>query len=218
MQALPSTSGNMETINRAPFNEVAEQWLIKIYKQEFVRLHRYAIRIVHNKMEAEEIVAQGFVKLFGQLCDNSNKFSSPAHAKAYLLRVISNSCCSWLRQRRSFTVCEPAESIMDDHHLVLELERQDLLQHLLHLIDQLPTQLQQVAILYFKEGLSSEEIEQRLHLNKGVLRVYRSRVIKKLREMMCNERGAVRLNQIKYSGTINMLDEKFSTRPVSNLL
>lgn len=202
MQALSSISGNMENNNQPHFSEAPGQWLANTYRQEFVGLKMIAVRMVHNEMEAEEIVGQCFAKFGRELCANPGKFSSSAHAKAYLVKSIRNECCSWLRKKRPVIVCEPPEAIMDDHQLVLELEKRDMLVHALSLIDRLPRKLRQVAMLYFKEGLTYEEIEKRLQVRKSVLHIYKSRAISKLREMV---------NKRKHDG-------KLSGRPVRDLL
>lgn len=204
----------MNNNNLAPSQEATEQWLGIIYQQEFVKLKMYAVRIIHHEMDAEYIVSQGFFKLASELNKDPHKFASRANAKAYLTRIIKNDCCSWCRKKRPVMVGEPPEAIMDEYHFVLELEKQDRLQHILPLIEQLTPQLRQVAMLLFKEGLTSKEVEKRLGLKKDALRVYKNRVIGKLREMVYNRKNTA----INFAELLNSQDEKKSTQPVTNLL
>lgn len=217
MQALPSISDNMDNNNQTTYREEIEQWLINIYLQEFAGLKMYAVHILHNETDADNIVGQGFEVLARELCNNPGKFSSPAKAKAFLTTVIRNKCYSWLRKKQPVTMYESAEAmeaIMDEDHLVSMLEERDRLQHILSLLDKLPTQLQQVALLYLKEGLTCEEVEKRLHIKKTVLRVYKSRLVHKLREMVCSRKNIT----IKYAEALNIQDERSSAQPVNNLL
>jgi RNA polymerase sigma factor (sigma-70 family) len=183
-QARPLIGGNMKNNNPTPVSKVNEQWLMNTYQLNFVSFKVYAIRIVHNEIDAENIVGQCFAKMARTIVEEPNKFSSSAHAKAFLIAVIKNDCCSWLRKKLPVITDEHAGGIMDEHQLVLELEKQDLLRHLLSLIHELPPKLQDVAILFFKEGLTTKEVEQRLHLPNEVLRVYKSRAVSKLRAMV----------------------------------
>lgn len=88
----------MNKNNLVPFSTATEEWLINIYQQEFVGLKMYAVRIVRNETDAEQIVGQGFFKLNRELCKNPGKFPSQARAKAYLTTIIKNDCRSWFRK------------------------------------------------------------------------------------------------------------------------
>lgn len=79
---------------------------------------------------------------------------------------------------------EAIEAIMDDRHLMFELERRDQLQYLLSLIKLLSPKMQEVAMLFFMQNLTVEEVQERLNVSKRSLLVDKSRVLGRLREMV----------------------------------
>ncbi len=182
-----STVCYMSQQNLKPFpaGESDDKWIARIYNEEYIRLKGYALKSISNEHDAEDIVGNAFAKLAGIIEKKPAKLESYTHAKAYLATIIRNACIDYLRKSGRVKELSPSdETIADDQLLVTELEEHDLWKHLLTLIEHLPTQLRGVIKLSFKEGLTIEEISQRLNLSKEVVYVYKSKAIKRLRELL----------------------------------
>ncbi|AXY74773.1 sigma-70 family RNA polymerase sigma factor [Paraflavitalea soli] len=164
--------------------------LVQIYQNEFVPFKAYATKRVHNEIEAEIIVWKSFEKLEQQLTQNPQKFTSLAHAKFYLATIIRNACTDFLQRTGFVSNLDSIETLADEQLILSILEKRDLLTKVKSLITVLPPKLQEVAQLFFIEGVTMEQAEQRLHQSSEVIRVNKSRALIKLREL------AIRKKQI----------------------
>jgi RNA polymerase sigma-70 factor (ECF subfamily) len=173
----------MSKNNLHPVQGPNDQWLIDIYNEEFTSLKGFALKLTGDELEAEEIVGHSLAKLAEKINDAPGHITSYTHAKAYLATIVRNACYDYLAKRGKVTQLEAAEAIPDET-LLLELEKRDFREHLLTLIEQLPDQLREVINLFFREGCTIEEVEERLGLSKSVIYVYKTRAIKRLREIM----------------------------------
>jgi RNA polymerase sigma factor (sigma-70 family) len=175
-----------------------------------------AMHIMHDEFEADEIVGESFAALAKKLLETPGVFPSTAYAKAYLVSILRNKCCSWLRKKRPITVGEREEMIIDEHFLLQELEKRDMMLQLQTLIDDLPPLLNRVAVLFFKNGLSCEEAARELNLEKQVVLVYKSRAFKKLKEMAIARNYTERIDQKTPARVVNLNDGKLGSKAVGD--
>jgi RNA polymerase sigma-70 factor (ECF subfamily) len=79
--------------DRPPSTGTAREWLGALYDAHGAALFRYALMILADRSEAEDVVQQVFVSALGAARD----IASPL---AYLRRATRNECYSVLRRRR----------------------------------------------------------------------------------------------------------------------
>ncbi|MCP9472548.1 MAG: sigma-70 family RNA polymerase sigma factor [Nitrospira sp.] len=140
-----------------------------------------AYRIVGNQAEAEDVAQESFVAAFQAL----STFRADSKFSTWLYRIAVNKCKDWLRSKR------PGQGRNDvnadeelDLHVVEErtpetlLSQQQVAAALERAIQRLPPLYREAFILKHVEGLSYEEMEQILGVNKDTLkmRVYKGRV------------------------------------------
>jgi RNA polymerase sigma-70 factor (ECF subfamily) len=119
----------------------------EILTRNLPALYRAAAAIMRNKEDAEDIVQETFLKLY----EKNPPFASPAHERAWLLRVAINLCRSrlrspWRRWRVPLLASFPAKN---------EDERE-----LMQAIFALPAKYRTVIHLFYYEGYATAEIAE----------------------------------------------------------
>ncbi|MCP9449612.1 MAG: sigma-70 family RNA polymerase sigma factor [Nitrospira sp.] len=140
-----------------------------------------AYRMVGNQAEAEDLAQESFIAAF----QARSTFRADSKFSTWLYRIAANKCKDWLRSKK------PGQGRNDvnvdeelDLHVVEErtpetlLSQQQVAGELERAIQRLPPLYREAFILKHIEGLSYEEMEQILGVNKDTLkmRVYKGRV------------------------------------------
>src|SRR4051812_28952501 len=91
-----------------------EQAFEQVFKTQFKSLHAYALAILKDPDEAEEIVQQVFFKLW----DRSQLDSFSGSLSAYLYRAVHNDCLNYLKHEKvkARHQLHVAYSIKNEHH------------------------------------------------------------------------------------------------------
>ena len=132
----------------------------QLYKQYSKAMYNIAIRFLNNKMDAEDILQESFIKAFNHLGELQNRdlFGS------WLKRIVINNCISLQRKRKI-----AFEEIDEERYGEVE-EMEDgvpALDHaLLHqAIRELPHKGRTVLVLRALEGYSHKEIAETLDIS-----------------------------------------------------
>ncbi|CUQ67585.1 RNA polymerase sigma factor [Candidatus Nitrospira inopinata] len=140
-----------------------------------------AYRMVGNQAEAEDLAQESFIAAFQAL----STFRSDSKFSTWLYRIASNKCKDWLRSkkpgqgRNDVNVDEELDlHVMEEQTPETLLSQQQVAGELERAIQRLPLLYREAFILKHIEGLSYEEMEQVLGVNKDTLkmRVYKGRV------------------------------------------
>jgi RNA polymerase sigma factor (sigma-70 family) len=164
-QLYPNDDGQLISgLNRG------QQLALKACMRRYGRALRYfAYAIVRNKEAAEEIVSDSFVKLW----EARVTFSSSEKIKAFLYIVTRNACLHFSaspKNRISFLREGVDELVHSSEDLSADMTKAQLLELLYTEIEKLPRQ----------EGLSTQEICERLNTTPTNVYFYRSKSIKTL--------------------------------------
>lgn len=155
----------------------------ELYSIYLDRIYRYVFYQVKDKMTAEDITEDVFIKAWRAIssCKGKEKtFSS------WLYRIAHNHVIDVFRgQKKELSTEMETVAELSDPKLKVEteLERQELLNG----IDCLPQNQKQVIILKFIEGLDNREIGQIMDKNQGAIRILQMRALAKLREKLSSE-------------------------------
>ncbi len=140
-----------------------------------------AYRMVGNRAEAEDLAQETFLAAFKAL----PTFRADAKFSTWLYRIAANKCKDWLRVKRPGQGQQDVDvDEMIDAHVAEErtpeqlLSQQQVVQELEQAIQRLPTLYREAFVLKHVEGLSYEEMEEILGVNRDTLkmRVYKGRV------------------------------------------
>jgi RNA polymerase sigma factor (sigma-70 family) len=119
------------------------------------------LRYLKNQLDAEEVMLNGFVKIF----QNVGQFESKGSFEGWMKRVVINEALGYLRKK------EPLHLGIEKDHILLPTEasaESDLaVEDLLNLLHELPAGYRTVFNLYAIEGYSHKEIAEMLDITEG---------------------------------------------------
>ncbi len=147
------------------------------------RLYRMAFRLMNNREEAEDIVQEVYVKLWG-LRNELDKYKS---IEALAIRITRNLCLDQLRRRKVNHDAIKAERNKEEAHILTPADalhkKEDV--ELIHtLIAALPEPQRSLVHLRHLEEKEYEEIAEMVNMNVNAIRVSISRARKQMREML----------------------------------
>ena len=153
-----------------------KQLLLPLYP----RLQRVALRMLGNVEDAEDMVQEVYMKLWGK----REELPDVQNMEAYCLALTKNMCIDRLR------LAEVDRVDVDDVPLSLAaaddvaslLERQDAVEQVKLIIETLPEKQQQVITLRDIRDCTFEEIEEQTGLTAVNVRALLSRARKTIRE------------------------------------
>lgn len=156
----------------------------KIYSMYLDPIYRYVFYQVKDKMAAEDITEEVFVKAWKAIstCRGKGRTFS-----AWLYRIAHNQVINVFRSRRkewlSLETAVLSVNCVAESRVEAGLEWQELSE----LITRLPENQRQVILLKFIEGLDNAEIAQVMGKKEGAIRVLQMRALSKLRQELETE-------------------------------
>ena len=155
-----------------------------LYELYAPRLFPVCLRYTKNQMDAEDVLQDGFVKVF----NNLNKFKGEGSFEGWIRRIFVNSAIEHLRRRKQETTgCELFENVITDREpsALDNLYNQDLKK----ITKKLSPGYQTIFNLYAVEGLSHQEIAKELGITESTSKSQFSRA-KALLRTLVHERVA----------------------------
>lgn len=154
----------------------------EIYLLYYPRLLLFAIKLIGNKEESEEIIQDVFVRFWLKGSYSHIKFS----IKAYLFRSVHNACLDYLKKTKGQEINSSAESalvheIVDFCDPVLLEELETAIQKS---VEELPTQCKKVFLLHRDEQLTYREIAENMNISVKTVETQISRAIKVLKKSL----------------------------------
>ncbi len=155
----------------------------EIYSIYLERIYRYVFYQVNDKMVAEDLTEEIFMKAWQAI--GKYKWKGQPF-QAWLYRIAHNHVIDYFRTRRQDLASEnqiSAEANGPEQEVEEKLRRQKLLEA----VSYLPPQQKQVIILKFIEGLDNPEIAQITGKKQGAIRVMQMRALAALRQGLSEE-------------------------------
>jgi len=147
------------------------------------RLFRMAYRLMNSREEAEDIVQEVYVKLWGMRND-LEKYNS---IEALCVRITRNLCLDQLRRRKVNHDAMKAERLKQESYPDTpseSLEKKENADLLHTLIAALPEPQRSLVHLRHLEGKEYEEIAEMVNMNVNAIRVSISRARKQMRALV----------------------------------
>ena len=155
--------------------------LLKQYKNN---IYNYALYMLKNRMDADDITQEVFVKIW----KNINNFNYKA-AKSWIMKTTHNLCIDYLRKKQK---AMKRESDIEDHLNIsgagtvtdteVRIRKSYLKDRIQQGINNLPDNLKSVFVLYELQGFKYNEISETLNMPLNSVKVYLLRARKKLQE------------------------------------
>jgi RNA polymerase sigma-70 factor, ECF subfamily len=148
------------------------------------RIYRYVFYQVNDKMTAEDITEEVFVKAWKAIKSCRGREDT---FQAWLYRIARNHLADCLRGTGRFISLEK-DGTIDVPDPQERIESVAEYQELLRAIAGLPEVQRQVVILKFIEGLDNREVGRVMGKNEGAVRIAQMRALAALRDKLGEER------------------------------
>jgi RNA polymerase sigma-70 factor, ECF subfamily len=144
-----------------------------IYEQYAAFVYNIALKLLYNKIDAEDVVQDVFIKLQNKM----GTFKGNSSIKTFIYRVTINQSIDYIKKQRSqFSrmekSCETTESQIKDDNLVLN-----------SLLERLSEKQRKIVLLFEIAGCSQKEISEIMGVSVGTVKSTLSRSIEKMAEM-----------------------------------
>lgn len=151
-----------------------------LFKQYHKSLCYFARQLVDDEEQAQDIVADAFIKLW----EKNGDFESLANIRGFMYVTIRNSCCNYLKHinRKSASHEEILHLAQkDDNYIETKMIKADLLQVILQEVENLPPIRRKIFKMIYLEDLTIFEIAARLNITVDTVRVQKARALHGLR-------------------------------------
>lgn len=143
----------------------------KLYKLFSPKMYGVCLRYSNNQFEAEEILQEGFIKVFLHL----KNFRSQGSLEGWIRRTIINTAINYYRKNLKYQ-----NDINIDDHQFTTPNGNDILgklstDELMNLIKELPDGYRMIFNLYVIEGFSHKEIGAMMNINENTSKSQLSR-------------------------------------------
>lgn len=153
------------------------------------RLHLYLFRITKQEHIAREFVQESFLRLWM----HRHSLTGMEHPESWLFRVAANLAYDHLRkeairnnlQDKVYAAASPKENDAVDE----QAELNDLKRYIRKAVDTLPEKRKEVYLLSREEGLSHQEIAEKLGISTSTVKVQITHALNCIREYLHKETG-----------------------------
>ena len=186
MKVIQLNNNQTQLIARAvKHNRDAQHVLYELHSPKMLSVCRYYIKDVQ---QAEEVMLNGFFKVFKNLKNFKNKGSF----EGWIRRIMVRESISYLRSKKQLEF--PVEDINFKQNAVDSINSNIEVAEIQQLIDSLPEGYKMVFVMYAIEGYKHEEIAELLNITEGTSKsqLFKARQLlqKKIKELNKTNYGA----------------------------
>lgn len=147
----------------------------KHFKSLYMPLGMYALRIVNEADDAEDIVETAFLKAWQRISDGVEI----ANFNAYMYMCVRNECIRFLRGVQEF---EDIDSIPEISEEIIDTSERDA--RIWKAIDELPDKCREIFLMSKRDGYSNEEIAEELNISIKTVKNQMTKAFARLRNTM----------------------------------
>lgn len=145
------------------------------FRRLYLPLGMYALRIVDNADDAEDIVEDTFMKAWQALSSGAEI----EHFNSYIYRCVRNECVSFLRGKKEFenidTIPEVCEEVIDTSFHDARIWKA---------IDELPEKCREIFLMSKRDGLTNAEIAEEMNISIKTVKNQMTKAFARLRESL----------------------------------
>ena len=163
-----------------------------LYNRFSPRMLGVCYRFAKNREDAEDMLQEGFIKVFTQM----HQYRNEGALEGWIRRIIVHTCINFLKKYKKFN--ENVELAYAGYLAVKEETMPSLMQakQVVECIRLLPVGYRTVLNLYAIEGYSHKEIAEMLGINEGTSKSQLARARYLLQKMVINS------NKIPYAAAV----------------
>lgn len=147
----------------------------KYFRRLYVPLGMYALRIVNDPDDAEDIVEETFLNVW-QALESGTEIGE---FQAFLYRAVRNGCIAFLRKKKEYVGLEELPEISEE---TVDTTFRDA--KIWEAIDRLPEKCREIFLMSKRDGLSNEEIAEELGLSVKTVKNQMTKAFARLRETL----------------------------------
>ncbi|MBU1095673.1 MAG: RNA polymerase sigma factor [Bacteroidetes bacterium] len=152
-----------------------------IYNRVKVKLYNYVLRMINDRMATEDMVQNVFLKFFENMRSIRNKSSF----NFWIFKTARNEIYTYYRRKKihvdQFGVMDSDEvDITDEFDLLIEYEKMELNELILHELDTMAYEQREVFLLKEYAGLSYKEISSVMSIEENLVKSRLFKTRKKL--------------------------------------
>ena len=151
-----------------------------LYMRFSAKMLGVCLRYTKNREEAEDVLQDGFVKVFHHL----SQYTGTGSFEGWIRRIMVNSALEHIRKKKIVYSHTDVQNLEDDCLLDAEVMSKMAVQDLLALIRELSPGYQIVFNLYAIEGYPHKEIAEMLDISEGTSKSQLARARKILQEKL----------------------------------
>lgn len=152
-----------------------------IYNQYCHKLHLFVFMFLKQKEDAEGIVQEVFIKIW----ESRGKIDIYASFESFLFTIAYNATMSLLRKRisesKSREYLKSLQQVNSAEQVIDEIQYKELIQKVESLLKQLTPRQEEIYRLSREEGLTHEEIAQKLNISESTVNNHLVKTIKFLK-------------------------------------
>lgn len=147
----------------------------KYFRKLYLPLGMYALRIVDNADDAQDIVEDTFVKAWQYISSGYEI----CNFNSYIYRCVRNECVSYLRSKKEFedldAIPEICEETIDTSYRDAKIWKS---------IDELPEKCRQIFLMSKRDGLTNSEIADKMGISIKTVKNQMTKALSRLRESL----------------------------------
>ena len=158
-----------------------------IYDRLYNPLYWFGIKYLHDEAEVEDVLSEAFLQVWTKRAE----FNSIQSIHMFLHVAVKNKCLDVLR-RREMKTHKHAEILLtlqaqEPEDFFLEQVENELMRKIYEQVHQLPSQLREVFMLSYQEGLKPAQIAERLSLSVQTIKNRKVTALKVLKAALSHE-------------------------------
>jgi RNA polymerase sigma factor (sigma-70 family) len=164
----------------------------EIYKLYYKAMFNTSLRLVNDRMEAEDVMQEAFLSAFR----NINTYKEEVSFGAWLRKIVVNRSLDVLKKRKldQEPLDERRTNIIDDDDSEVLSETNQRVAEVKQIIAELPESYRILITLHLIEGYDHEEISEILGMSNANVRTTYSRARKKLQDMLTTKKTGIWTN------------------------
>ena len=177
----------MESSNFQQFQRGNSRSLNYYFDSYVKELLIFCYRIVYDNQVAEEIVQDTFTTLW----NSRSSIQSEEHLKSFLYHITRNKSIDYLRSNKSNPIVStdsiPEDIMQADPNLLARMIHAETLDLIYKEVKNLTTTQRQIFEMTFIEGLSAQEISEKLSMSPNAVYTARSKALAMIR-LVCQQK------------------------------
>ncbi len=164
------------------FGETEEKAFRLLYDTYYKTLVLFANQVVNDKEVAKDIVQDYLAKFWVTKPYKTLK----SGLDKYIFQAVKFSAITYLKEarRKEDSYQSFSREVMSEEDTIQLEEQVDIIKVVYQMIDLLPAERRQVFMMVFVDGMSYQEVAERLEISKNTVKTQLSRALKFLRKEM----------------------------------